>query len=62
MQHAAERVERPGESQEALDGKKYLNGASNNPQGGTRFRMLTAQFWTLRKANTREAQMNATKI
>ena len=22
MQHAAERVERPGESQEALDGKK----------------------------------------
>ena len=24
MQHATERVERPGESQEALDGKKYL--------------------------------------
>ena len=24
MQHAAERVERPGESQEALDGKKVV--------------------------------------
>ena len=24
MQHAAERVERPGESQEALDGKKVF--------------------------------------
>ena len=26
MQHAAERVERPGESQEALDGKKNQYG------------------------------------
>ena len=27
--------------------REYLNGASNKRQGGTRFRMLRAQFWTL---------------
>ena len=33
MQHAIERVERPGESQEALDGKKIcLVGWVNMPQ------------------------------
>ena len=27
--------------------REYLNGTSNRPQGGTGFRMLRAQFWTL---------------
>ena len=27
--------------------KRVLSGASNKLQGGTRFRMLRAQFWTL---------------
>ena len=27
--------------------ESILNGASNKPPGGTRFRMLRAQFWTL---------------
>ena len=70
-------MKRPGESQEALDGKnpvrgpgcqlvvammcdadvcglipttrlkRVLNGHQTSPQGGTRFRMLRAQFWTL---------------
>jgi hypothetical protein len=31
MQHATERVERPGESQEALDGKKQLLKGVQSP-------------------------------
>ena len=36
---------------EQHDSRQYLNGASNRPPGGTGFRMLRAQFWTLAQAN-----------
>ena len=32
---------------EQHDSRECLSGASNRPQGGTGFRMLRAQFWTL---------------
>ena len=42
----------------------HLNGASNRPQGGTGFRMLRAQFWTLAQANAfqKDAKVDPLRI